>query len=188
MAGRRPKPTQLKILEGNRGHRPIVGDDLQPPVGAPEMPKRMSRLARREFRFMCRVLVPQGLLTVADGRALAAYCEACASAQEALSHIKKYGQLIPVPPIDRKTGKVKLDAGGKPVVERFRKNPSVGIYKDACRLMLSYMTEFGLTPASRQRLNIVPKIPSKTAEELEFEKLMQRRPVQFRPNVTKSKE
>ena len=54
MPGRRPKPTRLKILEGNRGNRRIDDDDFQPPVGPPERPKGLSRAARREFRFMFR--------------------------------------------------------------------------------------------------------------------------------------
>ena len=39
MAGRRPLPTQIKILRGNPGYRPITGDDIQPVAGDPQMPK-----------------------------------------------------------------------------------------------------------------------------------------------------
>src|SRR5580704_5979761 len=105
MAGRRPKPTQLKILEGNRGHRRIVGDDFQPEPGVPEMPKGLSRAARREFRFMSRVLLDRGLLTIVDGKALAAYCQAYAFAEVALRDIEKHGQPVNVLALDKKTGK-----------------------------------------------------------------------------------
>ena len=154
MAGRRPKPTRLKILEGNRGHRRIDGDDFQPPVGVPEMPKGLSRAARREFRFMCRALLDGGLLTVVDGKALAVYCEAYSQAQDALRDIEKYGQLIDIPALDRKTGKVKLGADGRPVIRHRQKNPAMGTYKRMSWLMKSFLTEFGLTPASRRNLNI----------------------------------
>ncbi len=156
MVGRRSKPTQLKLLEGNRGHRRMAGDDFQPPVGVPEMPKELSRVARREFRFMCRVLLDRGLLSVVDGKALAAYCEAYAQAEVALHDIEKYGQLIEIPALDKKTGKVMLGANGKPIVRRRQKNPAIGTYKQISRLMKLFLTEFGLTPASRCNL----KIPS----------------------------
>jgi P27 family predicted phage terminase small subunit len=154
MAGRRPKPTQLKILEGNRGHRRIDGDDFQPPVGAPEMPKGLSRGARREFRLMCRMLLDRGLLTVVDGKALAAYCEAYAQAEDALRNIEKYGQLVDILALDKKTGEVIRDANGKPVVKRRERNPAIRIYKQMSQLMKLFLTEFGLTPASRQNLKI----------------------------------
>jgi P27 family predicted phage terminase small subunit len=154
MPGRRPKSTRLKILEGNRGHRRIDGDDFQPPVGVPEMPKGLSPAARREFRFMCRELLDRELLTVVDGKALTVYCEAYSQAQDALRDIEKYGQLIDIPPLDRKTGKVKLGADGRPVIGHRQKNPAIGTYKQMSRLMKSFLTEFGLTPASRRNLNI----------------------------------
>src|ERR1700734_2659283 len=123
MGGRRPKPTQLKILEGNGGHRRIVGDDFQPEPGVPEMPKGLSRAARREFRFMSRVLLDRGLLTIVDGKALAAYCQAYAFAEVALRDIERYGQLVDILAVDKKTGTVILDANGKPVVKRRARNP-----------------------------------------------------------------
>jgi|HubBroStandDraft_6_1064221.scaffolds.fasta_scaffold288600_2 P27 family predicted phage terminase small subunit len=144
MAGRRPKPTQLKILEGNRGHRRIVGDDFQPEPGVPEMPKGLSRAARREFRFMSRVLLDRGLLTIVDGKALAAYCQAYAFAEVALRDIEKHGQPVNVLALDKKTG--------KPVVKCRVRNPAIGTYRQMSRLMKLFLTEFGLTPASRRNL------------------------------------
>ena len=144
MGGRRPKPTQLKILEGNRGHRRIVGDDFQPEPGVPEMPKGLSRASRREFRFMSRVLLDRGLLTIVDGKALAGYCQAYAFAEVALRDIEKHGQLVNVLALDKKTG--------KPVVKCRVRNPAIGTYRQMSRLMKLFLTEFGLTPASRRNL------------------------------------
>jgi P27 family predicted phage terminase small subunit len=161
MRGRPRKPNWLKILEGNRGHRPITGEDFQPPGEAPEMPKGMSRAARREFRFMCDALVPRGGITALDGKALWAYCDCYAMAQDARRLIEKHGQLIPMLAVDRKTGKPKLGADGKPIIKRYYNNPAVKIHMKYLRLMEEYLKMFGLTPASRQKLFIPPKSDGK---------------------------
>jgi len=156
MRGRPRKPNWLKILEGNRGHRPITGEDFQLPGEAPEMPKGMPLAARREFRFMCKALVPRGGITTLDGKALWAYCCCYAMAQDARRLIEKHGQLIPRLAFDRKTGKPKLGADGQPIVLRYYKNPAVKNHINYLMLMEKYLKMFGLSPAGRQKLHIPP--------------------------------
>ena len=134
----------------------MTEDDFQPPAGAPEMPRGLSRAARPHFRSMCRLLVPHGLLTDFDGPMLAVYCQTYAFAEDAPRDIEKRGQVIPEFALDKKTGKIKLGADGKPIIKRFRKNPSVKIYADLCRSMNKFLNDFGLTPASRRYLKIPP--------------------------------
>jgi len=106
---------------------------------------------------MCRLLVPRGLLTDVDVPMLTVYCQTYAFAKDALRDIEKNGQLIAVPLLDKKTGKIMLDADGKPIIKRFRQNPSVKIYDDLCRIMNQWLNDFGLTPASRLKLKIPPR-------------------------------
>jgi P27 family predicted phage terminase small subunit len=160
MGGRRPLPTQTRIAEGNRGHRPIDGDDVEPTADAPEMPKGLSRSARREFRFMCRTLLDLGVLTVVDGRALAAYCEAFAQKEKASKELNRLGAAIETFAIDK---------SGERVFLRIEKNPWWSIWVDACKLEKSFLIEFGLTPASRRNL----KIPFKPKED-ELDRVMAR--------------
>jgi len=49
MRGRKPKPTQLKLLEGNRGHRPINGAEPKPPGAQPTCPTHLSPTAKAEW-------------------------------------------------------------------------------------------------------------------------------------------
>ena len=89
-----------------------------------------------------------------DGKALASYCEAYSQAEHALRDIEKYRQLIDRPMLDRQAGKIKLGADGKPIIRHRQENPAIGTYRQMSRRMMSFLTEFGLTPASRRNLNI----------------------------------
>lgn len=156
MAGRRPLPTETKIAEGNRGHRTIEADDFQPERRMPEMPKGLSRSAKREWYRLGRVLFDSGVLTEVDGKSLAAYCEAFAQAEEALRDIKVHGQVTSFFALDKETGQL-IMYDGKPVFTRRDINPSVRIWLEASKLMKSFLIEFGLTPASRSKLKLPKK-------------------------------
>lgn len=174
MAGRRPKPTALKILEGNPGHRPLNEDEPQPEIRAPEMPKTLSRAARREFHFIKNALIKLRVLTDIDGKALACYCEAYAEWEQACRDVRKYGQLIEEPVVDKLGHAIMLQevAGPesaptvvfKPLV-RLKENPAVRTRNNAAKTMKSFLTEFGLTPASRVKLKIGKKTDEDPGED-----------------------
>lgn len=77
MAGRKPKPTALKELQGNPGKRSLNKHEPRPKEGNPSMPNywKGDRFAeaRREWRHITRGL-PPGLLTKADRSMLELYC------------------------------------------------------------------------------------------------------------------
>jgi P27 family predicted phage terminase small subunit len=136
------------------------------------MPKGLSRVARREFRFMCHALLELGLLTVVDGRALAVYCEAFAQKQKARKELDRRGAAIEI---------YGLDKSGQRVFLRIEKNPWWSVWVDACKLEKSFLIEFGLTPASRRNLKITIK-----PKEDEFDRLMAKRKfVAFHPGPVK---
>jgi len=72
MRGRRAKPTQLKIVTGNPGKRPLNADEPRPDANIPECPPEL--LAHR----LAGELAALRLLTNLDRAALAAYCGAYA--------------------------------------------------------------------------------------------------------------
>ena len=151
MAGRRPKPTALKILEGNPGHRPLNTQEPLPTSGIPPMPEGLSKKAKREWEKVVPLLTSMKVLTEADGEALSRYCEACALAKEANQEIDKYGLTV-----QGATG--------------LKKNPAVAVYMEAVRTMRAFMSEFGMTPASRSRLKV-----SGPAEPDPFEQYLARK-------------
>jgi|SRR5579859_1071165 len=166
MAGRRPLPTAIKVLTGNPGHRPLNEDEPKPAIEMPEMPKSLSRAARREWHYITWALLKIGLLSGMDGKALAAYCEAYAEWEQASRDVRKYGQLIEEPVVDKLGHAVMLETMGgtesapllvmKPLV-RLKENPAVRTRNNAAKTMKAFLTEFGLTPASRAKLKIGKK-------------------------------
>ena len=75
MAGRPPKPTALKLLQGNPGKRKLNADEPMPPLGAdvPEYLKGDPVLVA-EWNRQAPRLKRLGLLTEIDDGALAVLC------------------------------------------------------------------------------------------------------------------
>ncbi len=166
----RPKPTAVKIAEGNRGHRKIEGDDFVPDQVMPETPRGMSRGALREWRRMGKILFAKGVLTQVDGMAFKAYCEHAAQSEIAFIKFNERGAVVDVFAMDKKGNQVFLHS---------EVNPWYKVFLEEQKAMKAFLIEFGLTPASRSRL----KLPEKPKED-EFDKLMNRnRPVGFQTPV-----
>ena len=72
MAGRKPKPAELRIYEGKRGHRPIP-ETVKPKADYPVRPE-MDEVATEEWNRVMPELFRLGLLTNIDVRALEGYC------------------------------------------------------------------------------------------------------------------
>jgi P27 family predicted phage terminase small subunit len=139
MRGRKPKPTILKVLDGNPGKRPLNDREPQPPGGIPVRPDWLDAEAQAEWGRVTGELQMSGLLTVADRAALAAYCTAWSRWVEAEAMVKKYGTIVKSP------------AQGFPM-----KSPYLSIAEQALETMRKLMVEFGLTPSSRSRIRVPP--------------------------------
>ena len=81
--GRKPKPTALKMLEGNPGGRPLNTKEPKPEKKAPRCPSWLEDEAKKEWKRMAKVLENMGLLTEMDMAAFAGYCQAYARWKEA---------------------------------------------------------------------------------------------------------
>lgn len=70
------KPTELKLLEGNRGHRPVSLDGLfRPEVGAPDVPRWLSADARKAWKRLLPELLRYNLLSKVDRDSFAMLCQ-----------------------------------------------------------------------------------------------------------------
>ena len=69
--GRKPKPTALKMLEGNPGGRPLNTKEPKPEKKAPRCPSWLEDEAKKEWKRMAKVLENMGLLTEMDMAAFA---------------------------------------------------------------------------------------------------------------------
>ncbi len=150
--GRRPTPTAIKKLQGNAGKRVLEEDEVRPVSGVPEMPRGLRKAARREWVRIVRELTTLGVLTVVDGKALMAYCDAYADWEEAQKDLLKNTAVLKEPIIN-KVGDV--------VGYKTKTNPAFTNKYTALKSMKSFLVEFGMTPASRVHLkaNEAPKEP-----------------------------
>lgn len=70
------KPVELKLLEGNRGHRPVDLNGLfRPEVGLPDAPKWLMPEARKAWRRLGTELLHYNLLSKIDRDAFAMLCQ-----------------------------------------------------------------------------------------------------------------
>jgi P27 family predicted phage terminase small subunit len=148
--GRKPVPTELKLLRGNPGKRAVNRDEPKPDPKAPGMPVWLSNEARAEWRRVVPELERLGLSAKVDRAALAAYCETWATfvAAERLIHEKGLLIMRVIEEVTGSDGNV-LELHVSPT-----KNPAVIIARDAAAQVRAFCSEFGLTPSARTRLQM----------------------------------
>ena len=83
--GRKPKPTALKILEGNPGKRPQNPFEPVPVKGDIKCPDWLLPEAKKEWKRLAPALEAMGVLTMADQTAFEGYCQAYARWKECLA-------------------------------------------------------------------------------------------------------
>lgn len=134
--GPAPTPTNLVILKGNPGKRPINKAEPKPAPIAPSCPRFLDKTARQEWRRMVKLLEPLGLLTQVDRAALAAYCQCYSEWVRANEILAEKGMTFTTP-----NGYV-------------QQRPEVAIRQKARNDMLRFAARFGLTPSDRAGLRV----------------------------------
>lgn len=142
--GPSPTPSRLQELRGNPGKRAINRHEPKPAIGA-VCPSWLSKLAKIEWKRIAPELERLGLLTMVDQTALASYCQAHAELIEATKRLDKDGRIIDIP-VYNKTG--------EEVGSIQKQHPAVKLQRDAFTRVKQFLAEFGLTPASRARLQV----------------------------------
>ncbi|ANW50101.1 phage terminase small subunit P27 family [Burkholderia pseudomallei] len=137
MRGRKPTPTQLKIVRANPGKRPLNAHEPKPVCANPEeVPEWLSAEAREHWPTIAKQLADAGVLSVLDRAALAQYCEAFAIWRQAYEKVLKFGLIVKA-------------QSGFPV-----QSPFLSIANVQSERMLRILAEFGMTPASRSRVTV----------------------------------
>ena len=83
MAGRKPKPTAVKKLEGNPGKRKLNTKEPVPAKGMPACPNWLLPEAKNEWERLADLMNQMGVLAEVDMAAFAAYCQSYARWKEA---------------------------------------------------------------------------------------------------------
>lgn len=95
--GRKPKPTAVKILEGNPGKRPLNTREPQYSRRAPPCPAWLEPEAKRVWRRLNKEMEAAGTLTNADREVFASFCQSYARWKEAEEFISEHGTIMRTP-------------------------------------------------------------------------------------------
>jgi P27 family predicted phage terminase small subunit len=145
--GPKPKPTALRILEGNPGRRefnlaePMIFERPQKPGTV-----AMDPIASREWDAILAVM-PAGVYTVADTALLAQYAMAQSISFHCAAELDKRGVFIEVAVRNRE---------GDIIDHLVQVNPAIKTWKTAHAALVQLASHLGLSPGMRSRLN-VPK-------------------------------
>jgi len=159
MKGRKPKPTHLKVLEGNPGKRKINKAEPKPQPKAPACPNFLNPKARAEWRYIAPQLETVGLLTKIDRALLASYCIAWSRLREAEEFIAENGTTYET---------IVFDKWGKETARKVCEYPQAKQARDAIEQIRKICTEFGMSPSSRSRM----VLPTEKNVDDDMEKLL----------------
>ncbi len=133
-----PKPTALKRLAGNPGHRPLNKNEPRFPAGVPPCPKSVlaDPIAKAEWDRVVPELLRMRVLSEVHMAALGAYCNSFSEWQRAEE-------------ILRRGGRTYTNSNGTVCA-----HPAVSIVNQAKAQVRVWAAEFGMTPASSSRLGV----------------------------------
>lgn len=141
MKGRKALPANLHMLHGtHRGDR--HGGGVAVRIVNPEPPSGLPEVAEAEWRKMAPVLSGYKLLSDLDLTALEMYCRVYARWLAAEKALEESGTLV----FETQTGYQTQSA-------------HLNIINQCLKQMQSIMAEFGMTPATRERLKAIANQP-----------------------------
>jgi len=143
-AGRKPKPIPLRILEGNREHKPIPDIPKIAPTAQDNSPrwfndlgdKEVSRLANKKWKEIVSKLKKYGLAKEIDEPLLEILCVTLA----------KYRVL---------TRKTKIEAT-RYESGLIRVNPLMNVELQYIRQLVDLLSRFGMSPSDRNKVLFEP--------------------------------
>jgi P27 family predicted phage terminase small subunit len=142
MGRRGPAPTPTKLLDARGSWRGSANAEPMP-AGKPIPPPWLQGDAKVVWDEMldqfCSTL---GVITTRDRNALARYCDVFVRWRKAADFLEKNGDVFPI-----------NDAKGK--LKCLQQFPQVAIYRNLALMLLRLEQEFGLTPASRTRIQVI---------------------------------
>jgi len=134
--GRKPRPTHLKVLDGNPGGRRLNDREPQPTPELLACPADLDGEAKREWERIAPELHRAGLLTRLDRAGLACYCRQWARWVQAEEMLRRHGAVVRSP-------------NNYPI-----QSPYLAVANKAMAMLTTMLSEFGMTPAARTRIRV----------------------------------
>lgn len=143
--GPKPKPTALRVLEGNPGRLPLNPDEIvigNPPVKPSAV--AMDPHASAEWDRLLHAMPPD-LYTAADASVLSQYALAWSMLIRAQQELDERGLMVE---------RVRYDKDGNILGEEIEVNPAAKAWKLASETLLKTGDRLGLNPGVRARLQV----------------------------------
>lgn len=137
MVGRPKKPNNVVRMKTNPGKRPAK-KELKAESERPPQPKGLTTEQKKVWNDLVTDLDRLGVIARVDGMTLMAFVENFVLMRKMQRFVNKNG-------VSYKTFTKNGDL-------KFSKYPEVQILQECRRIHKSYLTEFGMTPASRNKL------------------------------------
>jgi phage terminase small subunit len=151
LRGRKPKPTELRRLEGNREKRPLPTNEPQYAPGLPERPQRMSVGARRLWNELVDEMAGAAVLRRVDKQALWQLAEDEWLLKRSYEGIEE--MLRQIEQKAKAEGK-KLPGGAVLYFLSMQHGRlAMAAVRDLATRVIIQRREFGLTPSSRSRIS-----------------------------------
>lgn len=148
MAGRPPKPTALKVIEGNRGKRSANKQEPDPKYLVElDAPDWLSAKAKKVWEEVAPHLASAKLLTEVDVQALAMGCVAIAQYRQA---VERAGESLV-------KSKIVVNENDTPVETGEHINPWLIVQSMSFKQAMAVFQQFGMSPAARTRIAIQPQ-------------------------------
>lgn len=170
-----PKPTALKVLEGNAGKRPLdLAAGVNPRIEIPSPPKHLGIEARKEWKRITPLLEELGLISGLDRAALALYCQAAGRLAELETAFNGQVQRMVDEGMDYSDAVYKASYAVTPsgYAQQSVIVQLIGKHREQLN---RYLMHFGLSPAARGRVQAsnyvqptLPGIEPKPAEAKGF--------------------
>lgn len=144
--GRKPKPTNLKLIAGTDRADRRNDAEPKPARALPAPPAFLSDEAKAEWTRTADQLYQLGILSKIDSAALGAYCQAYGRWEQAERALARMAERDAVT-----HGMMIKTTNGNAV-----QNPLLGTANKAMADMMRYAAEFGMTPSARARIKAEP--------------------------------
>lgn len=144
--GPAPKPTRLRILQGNpREHRLNHAEPMpEAIITPPPPPQHLPQIAKEVWIEVAEELCRARLLTTLDLKLLEVYCETYSQYRRADAFVNEHGTQFTV-------------TNSKDQIQVVRENPAVAIRRSCMAQMRKISAHLGLSPAVRSQ---IPEVPS----------------------------
>lgn len=151
-------PTSILSLRGSG----LVADragEPRPQIGAPPCPNTLNESAQSVWDQVTTHLAAMGTLAVSDGNAIERYCRLFVEWQKVQAFIDQAGAAYTLY-LRGKDGKHIVDDSGQKIIHCRIQHPEVGVRNKLNVDLLRLEQNFGLTPAGRAGITIVPTVPA----------------------------